>query len=47
MTEITLSNGMKVYVKPTDYQADQVMMSMRAEGGPHFTEMRIFLISLS
>lgn len=24
---------MKVYVKPTDYQADQVMMSMRAEGG--------------
>lgn len=33
MTEITLSNGMKVYVKPTDYQADQVMMSMRAEGG--------------
>ena len=33
MTEITLSNGMKVYVKPTNYQADQVMMSMRAEGG--------------
>ena len=33
MTEITLSNGMKVYVKPTDFQADQVTMSMRGEGG--------------
>ena len=33
MTEITLSNGMKVYVKSTDYQADQVTMSMRGEGG--------------
>ena len=33
MTEITLSNGMKVYVKPTDYQADQITMSMRGEGG--------------
>ena len=33
MTEITLSNGMKVYVKSTDFQADQVTMSMRGEGG--------------
>ena len=33
MTEITLSNGMKVYVKPTDFQVDQVTMSMRGEGG--------------
>ena len=33
MTEITLSNGMKVYVKATDFQADQVTMSMRGEGG--------------
>ena len=33
MTEITLSNGMKVYVKPTDFQADHVTMSMRGEGG--------------
>ncbi len=33
MTEITLSNGMKVYVKPTDFQADQITMSMRGEGG--------------
>ena len=33
MTEITLSNGMKVYVKQTDYQADQITMSMRGEGG--------------
>ena len=33
VTEITLSNGMKVYVKSTDYQADQITMSMRGEGG--------------
>ena len=33
VTELTLSNGMKVYVKTTDYQADQVNMSMRGEGG--------------
>ena len=33
MTEIVLNNGMKVYVKSTDYQADQITMSMRGEGG--------------
>ena len=33
MTEIVLSNGMKVYVKSTDYQADQICMSIRGEGG--------------
>jgi len=33
LTEIVLSNGMKVYVKSTDYQADQITMSMRGEGG--------------
>lgn len=33
VTEITLSNGMKVYVKSTDYQADQVTMTMKADGG--------------
>lgn len=33
MTEIVLSNGMKVYVKSTDYQADHITMSMRGEGG--------------
>lgn len=33
MMEIVLSNGMKVYVKSTDYQADQITMSMRGEGG--------------
>ena len=33
MTEIVLSNGMKVYVKSTDYQADQITMSMRGDGG--------------
>lgn len=33
VTEIVLSNGMKVYVKSTDYQADQITMGMRGEGG--------------
>ena len=33
VTEITLSNDMKVYVKSTDYQADQVTMTMKADGG--------------
>jgi zinc protease len=32
-TEITLSNGMKVYVKKTDYEADAVSFTMKAEGG--------------
>ncbi len=32
-TELTLSNGMKVYAKKTDYEADAVSLSMRAEGG--------------
>ena len=32
-SEWTLSNGMKVYVKHTDFAADAVSMTMRAEGG--------------
>ena len=32
-TELTLSNGMKVYAKKTDYSADAVMIRMKAEGG--------------
>ena len=32
-TEITLSNGMKVYAKKTDYESDAVSMSMQADGG--------------
>ena len=32
-TELTLSNGMKVYVKPTTFQADEVLMSIRGDGG--------------
>ncbi len=32
-TELTLSNGMKVYAKKTDYEADAVSLSMKAEGG--------------
>ncbi len=32
-TEITLSNGMKVYARKTDFEADAVVMEMRAEGG--------------
>ena len=32
-TEITLSNGMKVYAKKTDYESDAVSMEMQANGG--------------
>ena len=32
-TEITLSNGMKVYAKKTDYEADAISLSMQADGG--------------
>ncbi|MBR6182873.1 MAG: insulinase family protein [Prevotella sp.] len=32
-TELTLSNGMHVYVKSTDFEADAVTMTMKADGG--------------
>lgn len=32
-TELTLSNGMKVYVRTTDFTADQIQMTIRGEGG--------------
>ena len=32
-TEITLSNGMKVYAKKTDYEKDAVSLKMKADGG--------------
>ena len=32
-TELTLSNGMKVYTKKTDYESDAVSMRMYADGG--------------
>ena len=32
-TEITLRNGMKVYTKKTDYEADAISMRMYGEGG--------------
>ena len=32
-TEVTLSNGMKVYVRGTDFTADQVQFLMNADGG--------------
>ena len=32
-TELTLSNGMKVYVRKTDFSADAVTLLMEAEGG--------------
>ena len=32
-TEMTLSNGMKVYVKKTDFSADGVQMKIHGEGG--------------
>ncbi len=33
LTEWTLSNGVKVYVKPTDFTADQVLMTAWSPGG--------------
>ncbi|MBQ2208499.1 MAG: insulinase family protein [Prevotella sp.] len=32
-TELTLSNGMKVYARSTDFTADQVQMTIKGEGG--------------
>ena len=32
-TELTLSNGMKVYAKKTDYEADAITLRMQADGG--------------
>lgn len=32
-TELTLSNGMKVYIKKTDYESDAVSLRMQADGG--------------
>ena len=32
-TELTLSNGMKVYVKKTDYSTDAVSLRMKGDGG--------------
>ena len=32
-TEITLSNGLKVYARKTDFAADAIQFSMRADGG--------------
>ena len=32
-TELTLSNGLKVYAKKTDFSADAIQFSMRADGG--------------
>ena len=32
-TELTLSNGMKVYAKKTDYESDAVSLRMQADGG--------------
>ncbi|MCR4583960.1 MAG: insulinase family protein [Prevotella sp.] len=33
VTELTLSNGMRVYVKPTTFEKDNVSMVMKADGG--------------
>ena len=32
-TEMVLSNGMRIYVKPTKFNADQVSMRIKADGG--------------
>lgn len=33
VTQLTLSNGVNVYVKPTDFNKDQIMMRFYGEGG--------------
>ncbi len=33
VTELTLSNGVKVILKPTDFKADEILMSAYSEGG--------------
>jgi zinc protease len=33
LTEWTLSNGVRVYIKPTDFNADQILMSAWSPGG--------------
>ena len=37
-TELTLSNGVKVYLKPTDYKADEIRMAARSFGGTSLFE---------
>ena len=37
-TELTLSNGIKVYLKPTDFKADDIRMSGRSFGGTSLFE---------
>lgn len=37
-TELTLSNGIKVYLKPTDFKADEIRMSARSFGGSSMFE---------
>lgn len=32
-TVLTLSNGMKIYIKPTDFKTDEVMMRIQRKGG--------------
>ena len=33
VTELTLSNGVKVILKPTDFKADEILMSAYSAGG--------------
>src|SRR5690606_5101670 len=33
VTELTLSNGLKVILKPTDFKNDQILFSARSKGG--------------
>lgn len=33
ITEWRLSNGMRLFVKPTDFKADEVLLSVRSQGG--------------
>lgn len=38
MTEMTLSNGLKVYVKPTKFQTDVVSLTLKGQGGTSLYE---------
>ncbi len=48
MTEWTLSNGIRVFVKPTDFNADQVVMSAWSPGGVSLaSDSMVFRTSLA
>ncbi len=48
VTEWTLSNGLRVFIKPTDFQADQILMAGWSEGGASLvSDNNVFRASLT